>query len=141
MAFSDSDTARIFDAMGQARRFLSLDTALLQAIAAVGGDAAVSTLVVSYLDRLDAIDAKLVDAEDRQALMSADQGDAVFAQYRELVSLRSQGRMYIGRIARLLGVSPRGDKFSPSIDANVPNYSPIAGMYGNNGGNGNMKIG
>jgi hypothetical protein len=139
MAFSESDQARLFDRMGQARRFLSVDSALLQAIAAVGNDAAVSALVVSYLDRCDEIDEKLIDAEDRQALMSADQGDVVFAQYRELVSLRSQGRQYVGRIARLLGVEPRGDCFSASINANVPSWTPLNAMYGGSGSN--MKIG
>jgi len=115
MAFSDPDQARIFSRMGRARRYLQIDSALVHAINAVGDDAEVSALIVSYLDRCDEIDEKLVDAEDRQALMSADQGDVVFAQYRELAALRSQGRMYIGRIGRLLGVEPLGDGFSASI--------------------------
>jgi len=117
MAFSEEDTVRIFDRMGYARRFLSVDSSLLSAINSVGEDATVSALIVSYLDRCDEIDQKLIESEDRQAIVSADQGDVVFGGYREIAALRTRGREYLGRMARLLKVRPLGVCFSPSLEA------------------------
>lgn len=117
MAFSPTDEARLFDRMGYARRYLSVDSSLVQAINAVGDDAQISALIVSYLDRCDEIDAKLKGAEGRQAIASIDKQDVVFSGPREIIMLRSQGRLYLGRIARLLKVVPVGDGFSSSIQA------------------------
>jgi len=140
MAFSQADTVRIFDRMGQARRFLSLDSSLLQAIAAIGSDSDVQALVISLLNECDRIDAKLKAAQGRLSLRSVDKDDVVFNPDKEIFMLRSEGRRYVKRIAGALGVSPRGDCFSGSIDVNVPNYSPLQAMYGN-GSSGMMKLG
>ena len=144
MAFTSADVVRIFDRMGQARRFLSVDSALLQAIAAVGSDPDMQVLVISLLNECDRVDAKLKSAQGRLSIRSIDKNDVVFNPDKEIFLLRSEGRRYVARIARALGVPPRGDCFSGSLDVNVAGWAPLQGMYGpgygGTGGNG-MKLG
>ena len=140
MAFSEPDQARIFDRMGHPRRFLSVDSALLQAIAAVGNDASMSARIVTYLDDCDRIDAKLKGSQVRQAVSSIDKNDIVLSGYREIVALRSEGRRYVGRIAAILGVEPRHDSFSAEICPDIQPTSPLQALYQGHG-NSLMKLG
>jgi len=135
VAFQPTDVVRIFDRMGQPRRYLSVDSALLHAINAVGNDPDSQALVLSLLNDCDRVDAKLKAAQGRLALRSVDKDDVVFNPDREIYVLRSEGRRYVGRVARALGIQPRGDCFSGSIDANVPSWTPLGAMYGGTGGN------
>ena len=139
MAFSAVDTVRIFDRMGTPRRFLSLDTALLQAVNAIGDDAEASALVVSLLDECDRVDRLLKGAQGNQGLKQVKGTKVVFRGPAQVVILRSEGRRYAGRIAKILGVKPRGDSFSGTTEVDVPAWTPLQAMYGNNGGG--MKMG
>ena len=131
MALSPAERALVRTYLGWSARFHQMDSALEQAMNALDQDsdslALVQTPVTGFLARIADVDAKLLGA-DTTLLVSAA-GTVALDPARQVALLRSKGRMFVGRLAALLGVPVREDFFAGKGPA-----GPFWGMGGTNGG-------
>lgn len=96
--------------LGFSGRFLNIDTELEQAMQQVS-DAFLEADIDDAIADIERVDGKVRAAEDRTKFERVE--DVYYAK-GELVNLRGQGRMFVGRLAALLGVKPRADYFGSS---------------------------
>lgn len=75
-----------------------------------GSDSDTQALVVGLIASLVDVDAKLLDAHTR--LKAKKVGSIELTLDGELMSLRSEGRRFAGRLATILGVEVQHDVFS-----------------------------
>jgi hypothetical protein len=131
VALSAAERAQVRTYLGWSARFHQMDSALEQAMNALDQDAdslaLVQTPVTGHLARIADVDAKLL-AADTTLLVDAA-GTVKLDPARQVALLRSKGRMFVGRLAALLGVPVREDYF-----AGVAPKGPFWGMAGSHGG-------
>lgn len=110
MAFTDAEKAEIRLYLGWQARWAAFDGALERAVNAIGSGPylAEENQAREILAELRRIDAALVGAEKR---LKARNVGPIALNARELGDLRDRGRTFVGRLARLLGVEPKGDAF------------------------------
>jgi hypothetical protein len=82
------------------------------------------TLAKSIITTLQGIDTNLQNLAAFMGATSADKQDAEIDAYRETKRLRSMGRMYVHRLARMFDTYPRSDIFStaPGIVEGYPRF-------------------
>lgn len=142
MALAPAEKVRIRSYLGYGARFHQMDSSLEQAFNAVDNDAdALSYIQRTLSDPLGPgllasiadIDVKLVGADD--TLLVDQAGTTKLNAPQQVSLLRSKGRMFIGRLAALLGVRQREDYF-----AGQAARGPMMGIAGSGGdfGGGNM---
>ena len=114
MAFSEAEKASIRAYMGSTSRYVDDDSRLEAAMTALGDGGATEDLIRdTYLVRLAAIDAKLVEYETYMIAGQVDEVDIDAA--RSSMALRGIGRMWAKRLANALGFERvRTDCFSTS---------------------------
>lgn len=136
MALTPAQRVSVRTYLGWSARFHQMDSGLEQAMNALDqdadselyvtralGDAAGPGLLASIAD----IDTKLVGAD---ATLLVDQAGTVKLNAQQQVGLlRSKGRMFVARLASLLGVPVRADYF-----AGAAPKGPFWGMAGSHGG-------
>lgn len=136
MALSPAQRVQVRTYLGWSARFHQMDSALEQAMNALDQDADSLSLVTRALNdplgpgllaSIVDVDTKLVGA-DTTLLVSAA-GTVQLDPARQVALLRSKGRMFVGRLAALLGVPVREDYF-----AGAGPKGPFWGMAGTNGG-------
>jgi hypothetical protein len=131
MALSPAERASVRTYMGWSARFHQMDSALEQAMNALDQDsdslALVQTPTTGLLARIADVDAKLLAADTTLLVTAA--GTVQLDPARQVALLRSKGRMFVGRLAALLGVPVREDYF-----AGAGPKGPFWGMAGTNGG-------
>ena len=120
MALSDTQKAKIRLYLGYSGRFFQVDTVLEQAMEAVTGLPELQTEIETLLARLAALDTKLSDAEACLKVLKA--GNVELDGHRQIATLRSQGRLMVGRLAAILGVGVRHNAFSAAATAAGGNY-------------------
>lgn len=118
--------------LGWSERFHQTDTRLEQAMNAIDSPQNTDALaqLQAYLTTLADIDARLTDALCR--LRALEVGSIKLPGPMEIGMLRSQGRMYAGRIASILGVEIRHDVFSgggPREFATAKGMMPARGGF------------
>lgn len=134
MAFTSAQKTSIRFYCGWTARFVQTDTRLEQAISSAENDADVTTQIVALLASLSDIDTKLVDAHKRIKVNKV--GSIELPGQMELMSLRSEGRRFAGRLASILGVPIRNDVFSGVPPKNFQTLvGPFGGMGSSGGGN------
>lgn len=136
MALSSPQIDAIRTYLGYSSRFFQVDTVLEQAIAAIALDTDATNTVLSMLADLADIDNALQQSRKRQKFTQAE--DLHYAGYREMLSLRAEGRRIVGRLAAKFGVNVRHDAYAASTSNDAPTW--MSGLFGGSGGN-NMKIG
>jgi hypothetical protein len=131
MALSPAQRAQVRTYLGWSARFHQMDSALEQAMNALDQDAdslaLVQTPTTGLLDRILDVDTKLLGADTTLLVTAA--GSVQLDPARQVALLRSKGRMFVGRLAALLGVPVREDYF-----AGAGPKGPFWGMAGSNGG-------
>jgi hypothetical protein len=110
---------------GWAARFWQTDSRLEQALNSLESKPEEETLVVSLLASLADIDTRLTAAYKR--LKAAAVGKITLPGQLEVMTLRSEGRRFSGRLATTLGVAIRQDVWSGSGPSR---FASASGMFG-----------
>lgn len=118
--------------MGWSERFHQTDSALEQAMNALDTKPEAEALVLTLIEECKRIDESIVTAEKRYKAMSVGPIDL---NPMETQRLADRGRMYVGRIASILGVEVRNDVFSSTLP------SGRASALGMTGGGNRQLIG
>lgn len=129
MGLTDAQKSAVRFRLGWSERFFQFDSRLEQAMSALDTKPEAVALVTNplggsppgLLAQIDDVDARIVDSFKR---VRASKVANVELNPREVAQLRDLGRMYVKRLASLLGVEVREDCFSPS---------PTRGFAGWNG--------
>lgn len=138
MGFSDQDKDNIRTYTGYSSRFYQTqNTAIEQAMSALASDTFAVATVQALIARAQQLDLKIQVAEDRQKFEQVE--DLKYRGMKEILALRSQGRMVVGRICAKLGVPPKHDAFSAGA-ANLTSPFTVPGIDVTGGG-GQMKLG
>jgi hypothetical protein len=118
-AYAESDRVQIRQYLGYSAIFLQADPRLESAITASlavadGGtrpDNSTQTLVLGIVTKLQATDTAIDALDALQGGTSVDGGDVEVDAARELARLRSKGRQYVYRLARIFDTEPIADVF------------------------------
>lgn len=121
MAFTELDRVNIRHYLGYSSVFLQVDSRLESAITALqsvadGGTRPTSdaeTSAKALLTELADIDTKIKALRDQQAATEVI-GEMKLDAAREQARLRSEGRVYVHRLARMVDTLPRADAFGPA---------------------------
>jgi hypothetical protein len=114
MALTDAQKASVRFYLGYQDQFRNMNTALeSQLSAGLSSDA--ETLVIATLANLAAVDAQLLTAHGRLKAMKV--GSITLTGDGEVMALRSQGRLYVGRLAAMYGVQPLNDVYAEAAGA------------------------
>lgn len=114
MSFTDAEKAQLLFTLG--RSVFEDDGPVMRAINSLDSKEALARpMIQAILDELVSVDAQLSDAKIR--LMANEDGAVKIDGMREIMSLRSVGRMAVGRLARWIKVSvpPECDIYSASL--------------------------
>lgn len=116
MALTEAHRASIENYLGWSARFRQMDSALDQAMDAIATLPEREALITNALTAappgilaaLADIDAKIIKAHGR---LKADKVGSIELNRGELGQLRSEGRRFVNRLSRLLGVEIRANVF------------------------------
>jgi hypothetical protein len=133
MALTATQEAKVRYYLGWSARFHQSDSRLEMALSALPSEAESETLIVAALVRVEDIDTKLTDAHGRLKAMKV--GSIDLPGHREVETLRSEGRRWVGRIASTLGVEVRQDVFSGALPNGFADPAGLSsgGNYGMHG--------
>lgn len=112
MALTDAQETAVYKWLGSTPMWRQVNPAIRNALLALRNfaDVNLEASIAAELTALDDIDAKMVTGSNRLKFKRVE--DVEFNVGGELVELRNQGRMHVGRLANLLGVSVVRDVFS-----------------------------
>ncbi len=121
MAFTETQRVAIRTWLGWSERFHQTNSALEQAMNAVEGVAEAQANVEVILTELDSIEVALKDARNR---LKASKVGSIDLNKNEVPFLRSEGRRWVGKLARRFGVRVMGDPFSAGLpsEGNLMRY-------------------
>lgn len=119
--FTELDRVKIRTYLGFGSLYLQLDPRLENAITALqsvadGGTRPTNdaeTMAKSLVTSLEAVDAAITGLRDQQGATELV-GELTLDATREMLRLRSEGRMLVHRLARMLDTFPRSDVFGPA---------------------------
>lgn len=109
MALTDTQKAQVRFYLGYQDQFRNMNTTLESQLSA-GLSAEAEVIVGATLVSLAAVDTQLTAAHGR--LKALKVGSITLTGDGEVKALRSEGRMYVGRIASLYGVQPINDVYA-----------------------------
>ena len=112
MALTDAQETAVYKWLGSTPMWRQVNPAIRNALLALRNfaDVNLEASIAAELTALDDIDAKMTAGSNRLKFKQVE--DVIFNVGAELVELRNQGRMHVGRLANLLGVSVVRDVFS-----------------------------
>jgi hypothetical protein len=124
VALTDTQRANVRLYCGWSARYFQTDSRLEQALNSLGSRAEEEALVVAMLASLADIDTRLTAAYKR--LKAAAVGKITLPGQLEVMTLRSEGRRFSGRLASTLGVAIRHDVWSGSGPSR---FASVSGMF------------
>lgn len=117
MAFTLTEQTAIRDYLGWTAKYQQFDSGLERAFSFIanltsGGDSSVEDQVRALLVKVQTIETEVDAARPR---FKADQVGTIKLNRMEIKQLANAAKIYIGRMARLLGVEVRGDAFAADL--------------------------
>lgn len=134
--FSEATRVQIRKYMGFGNIYLQQDPRLENAISSlqqvpngVQPTADAETEVLNILTQLQQVDTAILNLSNQQGVLAANNGVRLNSAM-ETFRLQGVGRMYVGRLARMLDTFPRSDAFAPAgilTESQGGTRSPYAG--------------
>ena len=113
MSFTDDQKMQIRLALGYPGLFLTQNVRLEGALQTAGNDVAYSAQILSCLAQLLDVDTRISNYARGIAGITGAVGDVEFKAGGALSDLRSEGRIWVGRLSILTGVPILNDIYSP----------------------------